>query len=111
MLTAPGIIYLVGAGGVPAELEDLQIETLRQIMTPHNACPTNYLGPGDRVHFWEGPFAGLEGTIIRSKGQTRFVVSVDLIMRSISIEVDRANLDLACTYQSSREHRAPLVSR
>jgi hypothetical protein len=39
-----------------------------------------------------GPLAGLEGIVVRKKKQLRFVLSLDLIMRSVSVEMDAADL-------------------
>lgn len=96
VLTAPGILQLVGSKGIPAEIGDVEIEHLRNLLQSRRAYPTNYLAPGNRVRFADGPFVGLEGTIIRYKGQVRLVVSVDMIMRSVLIDVDRSEVELAC---------------
>ena len=95
VLTAPGVVYLVSTKGVPDEIEGAEIESLRGLLATRNAYPTPYVEPGRRVRFLAGPFAGLEGTVVRTKGQVRVVVSVDTIMRSISIEVDCNELGLA----------------
>lgn len=100
VLTAPGVLYLVGINGIPAEIEDAQIEALRTVLASRRAFPTDYLRPGSRVLFSKGLFAGLEGTIIHSKGGVRLVVSVDAIMSSISIEVDCNEVELVCHRQA-----------
>jgi len=40
-----------------------------------------------------GPLEGLHGILLRKKGKLRLVVSVDLIMRSISIDVDESEVE------------------
>ena len=39
-----------------------------------------------------GPLQGLEGVLLRRKNKTRFVLSFDLIMRSVAVEIDEINL-------------------
>ena len=41
-----------------------------------------------------GPLQGLEGIIRRSKDKCRVVFSLDLIMRSVAVEVDEADVEL-----------------
>jgi len=50
------------------------------------------LKPGDRVMIRMGSMAGMKGTLIESKGETRFVVSVDFIQKGLSIVVDRDSI-------------------
>ncbi len=38
--------------------------------------------------------AGLEGVILRQNGQARFVLSIDLILRSVVVNVDACDLEL-----------------
>jgi transcription antitermination factor NusG len=40
-----------------------------------------------------GPLAGIEGILVRKKERFRLVVSIDLIMRSIAVEVDAADVE------------------
>ena len=47
---------------------------------------------GTRVSLRSGPLAGLKAVLVRRKNGARFVVSVDLIQRSVSLEIDEAAL-------------------
>ena len=48
---------------------------------------------GDRVVVTHGPLAGVEGTVIRSRGSDRLVLSVSLIQRAVSVELDRMRVE------------------
>ncbi len=99
VLTAPGVLQFVGTRGGPIEIEQSEIAALSKLLTSRNAYPVPYLQPGNRVRFSQGVFAGLEGTVVRTKGEVRVVVSVDAIMRSISIEADCSELQLTSRVQ------------
>jgi transcription antitermination factor NusG len=43
---------------------------------------------GDIVRITSGGLAGLEGILIKSKGQDRLVLSVTLLQRSVATEVE-----------------------
>ena len=51
--------------------------------------PHGFLTQGKRVSMERGPLTGLEGIVEDVKGSLRLVVSISLLQRSISVEVDR----------------------
>ena len=95
VLSAPGVAYLVGARGEPIPLADDEVEPLRDCLSQKlPAEPIAYLSAGSRVRVVAGPLRGLEGVIVRRDGGTRFVVSIDLIMRAIAINIEGFDLEL-----------------
>jgi transcription antitermination factor NusG len=78
-------------GALP--LPDDEIETLRRGLTPGDVMPHPYLKVGQRARIRTGPLAGLVGIVKRMDGGLRVVLAVDLIMRSISVQVDGENLE------------------
>lgn len=42
---------------------------------------------GQRVMLNNGPFAGLEGVLLREKGKNRFIVSIEALNQTISIDI------------------------
>jgi transcription antitermination factor NusG len=89
VLQLPSVVRLVSFNGQPAVLPDAQMETLRNALAPRlRAKPCPYLSVGRRVRIKSGPLTGLEGILLRRKGNCRFVLSVDLIQRSVAADVD-----------------------
>ncbi len=95
VLAQPGVIRLVGSNGRAAALPDDEIETLRSTLAIYRAEPYPYLTAGKKIRIRSGPFTGLEGKIVRRKGKMGLVASIDLIQRSILLELDAAEADLA----------------
>jgi transcription antitermination factor NusG len=60
---------------------------------PLGAKPHPYLTVGRRVRIQRGILAGVEGILIRRKNALRVVMSIDPIMRSVSVEVDASDLE------------------
>jgi transcription antitermination factor NusG len=90
VLTAPGVVDLVGFGKIPAPIPDQEIENVRQmVQSGLFVMPWPFLELGHRVLIERGPLAGLEGILDEVKGKCRLVVSVQLLQRSVSAEVDR----------------------
>lgn len=46
------------------------------------------LVPGNHVRVRHGPLAGLEGTVLTRRGETRLLVSVNFIQKGASVEMD-----------------------
>ncbi len=97
VLEIPGVANLVSFQGQPAALPEQEIETLRcGLSASLHAEPHPYLKVGRRVRIKGGPLRGLEGILERKKEDSfRVVISIDLIMRSVLVEVAMADVELA----------------
>ena len=90
----PSVVRLVGFNGLPAALPDEEMEILRsRLCQSLRAEPHPFLTVGRRVRITGGPFAGLEGMLKRKKSSLRVVVSVELIQRSVAVDVDIADVE------------------
>jgi transcription antitermination factor NusG len=89
VLSTPGVNRIVGFGGKPYPIADEEIialqKTLRSGLQPR---PEPYLKIGRKVQIVEGPLAGITGILTGYMNQGRLVISVDMIMQSISVEID-----------------------
>jgi transcription antitermination factor NusG len=94
VLQVPGVARLISFNGKPAALPDEEIEVLRTgLAAKLRAEPHPYLTVGRRVRVQRGPLEGVEGILIRKKNACRVVLSLDVIMRSASVEVDAGDLE------------------
>jgi len=91
VLVTPGVMHLVGIGRVPHAVEEEEIVSLQSIVVSGlQAEPRSYLNIGERVRIEIGPLAGTEGILLALKGSARLVVSVSLLQRSVSVEIDES---------------------
>jgi transcription antitermination factor NusG len=89
VLEVPGVANLVGFDGKPAALPEQEIEALRtSIAGGARLRPSPYLTVGRRVRIHSGPLSGIEGFLVRRKNASRLVISLELIARSVAVEVD-----------------------
>jgi len=94
VLQLPSAVRLVSFNGQPAVLPDAEIDGLRrQVSSGICVEPHPYLRVGRRVRVRGGPMEGLEGVIVRRKDRCRLVFSLDLIMRSVAVEVDESDVE------------------
>jgi transcription antitermination factor NusG len=92
ILITPGVMRIVGFGKIPHPVEDQEIAALQSIcISGLQAEPWPYIRIGQRVRIDRGSLAGVEGIITdNKKGFRRLIVSVTLLQRSVSVEIDEA---------------------
>jgi transcription antitermination factor NusG len=83
----PGVITIVGSGWEPTPISCSEIESLRSGLPGRKFEPHPYLAAGERVRIAAGPLSDMTGVLIRKKNNFRVVLSLDLILRSIAVEV------------------------
>lgn len=89
VVEVPGVARLVGFNGAPAPLPTEEIEGLKKgLVSGMRTEPHPFLRTGRRVRVCSGPFEGLEGMVVRRKKGTRLVLSLELIQRSIAVDLD-----------------------
>lgn len=89
ILMTTGVISVVGIGREPVAIPDEEIEAVKAVLRSGlPAEPCDYLREGQRVRVTEGSLEGVEGILVKRKNQSRMVVSVTMLQRSISVEID-----------------------
>ncbi|MGO4883103.1 MAG: transcription termination/antitermination protein NusG [Bryobacteraceae bacterium] len=90
ILMTPGVSGIIGRGREP---EPIPREEIAQIQASCasglQVTPWPYLERGDLVRVECGPLQGIEGIFVNEKNTSRLVVSVQILRRSVAVEVDR----------------------
>jgi transcription termination/antitermination protein NusG len=87
----PGLVRVLGERWDRlAVVPDREIEAIqRVVLTRLPVAPHPYLRGGQRVRITAGPFVDIEGMLLRTKpNRGLIVVSIDMLQRSIAVEVD-----------------------
>jgi transcriptional antiterminator NusG len=102
----------------PAVVAAAEIDAVRQVLDAGvPILPHAYLREGQRVRITQGPLAGVDGVLVRNhlhKGL--LVVSVELLQRSVAVEVDCTfvvplGAEVAVTAPVAARTRPPSSSR
>jgi len=89
VIEVPGFVRLVGFNSLPCALPEPDINRMKEALNKGVlAEPYPYLTVGTRVEIRNGPMQGMSGILLRRQNKCRVVISVDLIMRSMAVEVD-----------------------
>lgn len=89
ILATPGVVHIVGTGKTPLAIEAAEIDAIRwAVDSGQRIKPWNHVHIGDRVQIEVGPLAGLRGVLLRFKGASHVVISVQLLQRGVAVEVN-----------------------
>jgi transcription antitermination factor NusG len=90
ILITPGVVSIVGIGRVPIAISDHEVESIQTMVQSGLLLqPWPQLTVGSRVVIEQGPLKGLEGVTLDIKKKFHLFVSVPLLQRSVSVEIDR----------------------
>ena len=93
VLGTHGVYRIVSFGGHAHPIADEEIVGLMRVANSgREVCPVPYFSPGQKVEVTSGPLSGITGVVARLKGRDRLVVSVDLLMRSVAVDVASSEL-------------------
>jgi len=95
VLSHPGVVRLLTANGEIAPIPDAEMQRLQACVATWKVRPFPFFVSGKRVRIKSGPFAGLEGTILRRHGKRKMIVTLDLIQSAMVLDLDPAQAQLA----------------
>jgi transcription antitermination factor NusG len=87
VLKLPGVLSIVSSGRQPSPVPDDYISSLRSGLLAHQIEPHPRVDVGDRVCITTGPMAGMHGILDRQKNKLRVVITLEMIGRSVAVEV------------------------
>lgn len=91
MMMTPGVYSIVTVASKAQPIPDVEIDAIRHMVEgPLRVEPHPFLKCGDWVRVKRGPLEGLEGILVRTKGLFRLVISVEMLAKSVAVEVDAA---------------------
>jgi len=89
VMTTPGVHAIVSTAGQPTPIPHSEIEAIRRVVEGGvHVEPHPFLKCGEWVRVKCGPLIGIQGILIRKKNVYRLVLSVELLGRAASVEVD-----------------------
>jgi len=107
LLMIPGVTSVVNFGGVSCAIPASEICAVQNVVESGlNYAPWRFSTIGQPVQVKFGPLKGLEGRIVKIKENYRLVISVTLLRRSVSVEIDR---DSVTPVRQNAPGRADLI--
>jgi transcription antitermination factor NusG len=90
VLNSPGVVNVISVGPRPLPVDEQEVASIQKVCrSGRDAQPWPFLQVGRRVRVECGPLAGTEGIVLEVKSICRIVVSLTLLQRSVSAEIER----------------------
>ena len=110
IVTTPGVHSLVSWGARPADIPTEEIETVRRLVeSPLQVEPHPFLKCGDLVRIKSGPLEGIAGILVRKTRGFRLVLSVEMLSKSIAIEVDVNMVERVGPMETNQSEKQKIV--
>jgi transcription antitermination factor NusG len=94
VITTPGVVSIVRCGNQLAPIPEEQIKAVRAVVESGLAAePSPHPREGQRIRVTHGPLQSLEGTMVRRKSDWCLVATVEILRRSVSVEIDPAHVE------------------
>ena len=90
IVTAHGVIGIVSYGTEPAQIDEKEMGAVQNILQSGLATePCPFLREGQSVRVVRGAMTGIDGVLVKKKSDFRLVISVTMLQRSVSVEIER----------------------
>jgi transcription antitermination factor NusG len=100
LMRLPGLLSIVGNTAGPVVIPDSDMELLRRIIACKSIEPYPFLTKGDKVRVTTGPLAGVIGSVLQKGNGLRFIVTLDVIGKSVSLQIDGSALERIASHAS-----------
>lgn len=88
----PGVVNILGSNLKPIPIPDAEIDQFRTVLDADVAAvPCNFT-KGAKVEVIRGALAGQFGTVVRQKGITRVIFTLETLRRAVSVEIGAEDL-------------------
>ncbi len=89
VVSAPGILHIVGLGKQPVPVDEAELESLRIVVRAGLPVrPGTEYVVGQQIRIDRGPLAGASG-IVTGLGPQYLLVTISLLQRSVSVALER----------------------
>lgn len=93
VLKVPGVRSIISSGSRPLPVSDSYIKWLREGLRHKKIEPHPYMTAGTKVRIRSGVMAGMEGVLLRKKNDLRVVLTLDMIMKSVTVEIEMEDIE------------------
>lgn len=124
VLTTPGVHMILFRGEDVAIIPGAEILAIQRAVAGSSRVePHPFLKCGERVRVKWGSLEGVEGILVRKKNLFRLVLSVDMMAKSVAVEIDASDVEhvavrsapavfpLGQSAEAGRFNEAPLYGR
>lgn len=95
VLSTDGVVRFLGYGYTPTPLPEREVIDLQRVVESDiEFDPYPHFGAGDEVYINRGVLEGIRGRIVERRGVYKLILSIDMIKKSVSVEIDVDDVEL-----------------
>ncbi len=112
VMTTPGVHAIVSTAGQPTPIPHSEIEAIRRVVEGDARVePHPFLTCGEWVRVKCGPLMGIQGILVRKKNLYRLVLSVEILGKAASVEIDALLVERVSTMPDCCDGRSHALAR
>ena len=112
VMTTPGVHAIVSTAGQPTPIPHSEIEAIRRVVEGGARVePHPFLTCGEWVRVKCGPLMGIQGILVRKKNLYRLVLSVEILGKAASVEIDALLVERVSTMPDCCDGRSRALAR
>ncbi len=112
VMTTPGVHAIVSTAGQPTPIPHSEIEAIRRVVEGDARVePHPFLTCGEWVRVKCGPMMGIQGILVRKKNLYRLVLSVEILGKAASVEIDALLVERVSTMPDCCDGRSHALAR
>ncbi len=112
VMTTPGVHAIVSTAGQPTPIPHSEIEAIRRVVEGGARVePHPFLTCGEWVRVKCGPLMGIQGILVRKKNLYRLVLSVEILGKAASVEIDALLVERVSTMPDCCDGRSHALAR
>lgn len=94
VVSTPGVHMILSHGEHAAVISEHEIDAIRKTVEgAFRVEPHPFLRCGERVRVTRGSLQGVEGILVRKKNQFRLVLTVEMLAKSVAVEIDATSVE------------------
>lgn len=110
VLEVPGVVQVLGRGATPEPVPETEIEAIRQFSLLRPAAQIlPHLCAGQRVRIRTFDFEGFEGVVAKVDGREMVAVNIEIIGRSLAVDIAAEDLEIIGESQSRAVEHTPIT--
>src|SRR5262249_45572384 len=94
VLDLSGVVSIISSAGKLLPVQEEYMTALRDGLLVHKMEPHPDIEVGERVRINSGPLTGAQGILERRKNELRVVLRLEMLARSVSVEVAATQIEL-----------------
>jgi transcription antitermination factor NusG len=94
VLKIPRVVTYISYDNKPVIVSQKEIDRIRTLTSGKIMLCSGQLFPNNLVRVLRGPFSGIEGHYINSRGENKLVIKIECLNQYVTVEIDKNDIEV-----------------